>query len=161
MKNKIVYHKGDVIEAALSNQYDMFVHVANCIGVMGDGVALQVRNRMKPLYYADKNFFIGFGEGRLGNCSYKFIGTTFCVNLYNQIVPDASSRQLHYGAMVSSILSALDQYDENKGLITGGKISICLPRMGCGLAGGDWVIVEEILEFISCGWDITFHVYDF
>ena len=34
------------------------------------------------------------------------------------------------------------------------------PRIGCGLAGGDWKIVETILEEISSDFDIDIYIYD-
>ena len=35
--NKIINHKGDVIDAALSGEYDAFIHVANCLNIMNAG----------------------------------------------------------------------------------------------------------------------------
>jgi hypothetical protein len=36
--NKIINHKGDVIDAALSGEYDAFIHVANCLNIMNAGL---------------------------------------------------------------------------------------------------------------------------
>jgi len=56
--NRIINHKGDVIDAALSGEYDTFIHIANCLNIMNGGIALQVRNRIPELYQADCEFHI-------------------------------------------------------------------------------------------------------
>ena len=37
--------------------------------------------------------------------------------------------------------------------------TIAMPKIGCGLAGGDWDVVSEILESVSEKYGRTFHVY--
>jgi O-acetyl-ADP-ribose deacetylase (regulator of RNase III) len=156
--NKIINHKGDVIDAALSGEYDKFIHVANCLNIMNAGVALQVRKRIPELYQEDCEFHIK-KEHRLGMCSSVVVNETMMFNLYAQQVPDSSSRQLNYGALVSSLLAALDDCFQ-AGLEK--TIKVCLPRlMGCALSGGDWEIVEELLGFIDFECFVEFHVYDF
>jgi len=154
--NKVIYHKGDVIDAALSSEYDMFIHGCNCMGVMGGGVALQVRNRIPKLYQADQDFRID-QDHRLGMCSYVGINETIMANLYTQYIPMAGSRQLNYGALASSLNYAVDLFIQRNIV----DVKICLPRIGCGLAGGNWEIVEEILAYFEFHCNVEFHVYDF
>jgi O-acetyl-ADP-ribose deacetylase (regulator of RNase III) len=40
------------------------------------------------------------------------------------------------------------------------KSSIHMPRLGCGLAGGKWEIIENLITTIFCGNDIEVYVYD-
>ena len=38
---------------------------------------------------------------------------------------------------------------------------IHMPRIGCGLAGGDWSHVEPLIEEHLCGQELSVTVYDF
>lgn len=40
------------------------------------------------------------------------------------------------------------------------QASIHMPRIGCGLAGGSWDAVEEIIRRVLCSEDISVSVYD-
>lgn len=40
------------------------------------------------------------------------------------------------------------------------KASIHMPRMGAGLAGGDWALIAQIIEDELCSYDIQVTVYD-
>jgi O-acetyl-ADP-ribose deacetylase (regulator of RNase III) len=156
--NRIVYHKGDVVNAALSGEYDIFMHGCNCMSIMGAGVALQVRSRIPALYKADQDYHIDHPE-RLGLCSSVIVNDVMMFNLYTQFATGRTTRHLNYGALVSSLTYAIDNYSMENRLE--GKVMICLPKIGCGLAGGDWEIVEEILAFMEFNWSIEFHVYNF
>jgi len=39
--------------------------------------------------------------------------------------------------------------------------SVHMPRIGCGLAGGEWSKVEPIIKEHLCGRGVTVTVYDF
>ena len=41
------------------------------------------------------------------------------------------------------------------------NISVHMPRIGCGLAGGDWYIMEHIVQKTLCDYGIEVYVYDF
>jgi len=159
--NKIIEHKGDVIEAALIGNYDAFIHVANCENVMGGGLALQVRHRIPSLYKADCDYWIP-SDYRLGLFSRShFSETTVGFNLYAQQIPDSSSRQLNYGSLVNSLSESIDYMIQN-GIVCENIIKVCLPKlMGCGLAGGDWKIVKELLQYTHFDCTVEFHTYEF
>lgn len=61
------------------------------------------------------------------------------------------------------------RYDAiNKGLrnirlraeVSGEKVSIHMPRMGAGLAGGDWLIIERLVELNLADYGFPVTVYD-
>ena len=157
--NKIVYKKGDVIDAAMSGEYDMFMHGCNCLNIMGAAVAAQVRAKIPKLYEADQEFRIS-SDDRLGLFSnVTSINRTMMCNLYTQYLPATTGRQLNYGALVSALKSAVEVYCES--MVLSQPINICLPRIGSGLAGGNWEIVEEILAYYEFFCKVEFHVYDF
>lgn len=41
------------------------------------------------------------------------------------------------------------------------RATVHLPRLGCGLAGGRWNIVEALIEETLCGYGVPVFVYDF
>ena len=40
------------------------------------------------------------------------------------------------------------------------KFSVQMPKMGCGLAGGDWKIIEKIIIEELCSNDIEVTIYE-
>jgi len=38
--------------------------------------------------------------------------------------------------------------------------SIHMPRIGCGLAGGEWSVMERVIEETLCAHDVAVYVYD-
>ena len=55
-----------------------------------------------------------------------------------------------------------DAYEEVFSKIAMGFRSvIAMPRVGCGMASGDWNVASAILERVGEKYDTTFHVYDF
>lgn len=38
--------------------------------------------------------------------------------------------------------------------------SVHMPRIGCGLAGGDWSVMERVIEETLCAHDVAVYVYD-
>ena len=43
----------------------------------------------------------------------------------------------------------------------GGPVSVHMPRIGCGLAGGDWDVIEKIIELELVNHGVAVTVYDF
>ena len=160
--NNFVYHKGDVIDAALSGEYDVFAHGCNCLNTMGAGVALQVKNRTPEMYIADQNYEIS-SEDRLGLYSGVLInnGSTYGVNLYTQYHYDRTSkRNFNYGSIISAISRVIYELEHFTGVYKP-FVKVCLPRIGAGLARGDWEIIEEMLTYHEFHCKVEFHVYDF
>lgn len=130
----IIYYKGDILESGA----DVICHQVNCKGIMGAGLAKQIRNKYPKVYeqYKDRCYYaVG---SLLGLNQYiqveddKWIANLFCQNNYGR-----DKCYTDYPALQKS----LESLKEDMGICT-----IALPyRMGCGLAGGDWSIVSEII----------------
>ena len=141
-------HKGDITTV----QSGIICHGVNCQGVMGRGVALAIRNKW-PDVYTDYRRFIVIAKDEqldlLGHCYVLFMneigGNRFGVaNMFIQKFYGTDKRKyVSYDAVDKSfeILSTTS-------LITtpGGKTHVHFPLIGCGLAGGHWPIVREIIE---------------
>lgn len=110
------------------------LHVVNCQGVMGSGIALQIKNKV-PTAYSD--YMYGHNNGMLNLGTISSGG--FVVNLAAQDLYGREKRQLNYGALaqcLSQLVNASNQYE------------MVVPYlMGCDRAGGDWEVVSEMLGF--------------
>lgn len=135
--------RGDLIKMALSDQFDIIVHGCNCFNTMGSGIAKDIKIFFPEAYEIDQTTIKG-DESKLGKYSYADIAVNgrvvTVVNAYTQY-NYGSKKLIHvdYDA-VREVFAELK--DEFGGL---GK-RFGYPKIGCGLAGGKWEIVSEIIN---------------
>lgn len=120
----------------------IIAHQTNCIGVMGAGLARGVKAKYTAVYAE-------YREHCLIHEAHELLGTTQVIetkegvhvaNLFGQNTVGRGSRQTDYGALLNSLLE-LREYAEEENL------DVALPfELGCGLAGGDWSIVRELIQ---------------
>lgn len=135
---KIIYKEGDLLEAG----ENIIIHGCNAQGVMGSGVALQIRKKYPN---AARAYFSMKESGRLqlGNFSYseeddgKFIINAITQEFYgrNPHVVYASY------AAIAHVFHNINDWCELRGFK-----QVALPKIGAGLANGDWSIIEAIIE---------------
>lgn len=137
----IQFIKGD----ALSVPCDMVCHQTNCLGVMGGGIALQVKKQYPFVYeqYAKKckeeKALLGTSQLICCVAEGKIIANLFGQNGIGNV-----GCQTDYEAFRTAYESALVKlYNHNK---PASELVVAVPyKIGCGLAGGDWNIVQNIL----------------
>lgn len=140
---KLKYLNGCVIEAASSGMYDALIHQANCECAMGSGIAPKIASRWPQVRMADNSTHKKAKE-KVGKFSVALVPldnkNLFIINLYSQYLYARirGDKVTDYEAMEHG-LSALNLY-----LDKGSKI--CLPKIGSGLGGGDWNVIEKIIE---------------
>ena len=149
------YIKGNIVDLFKSGH--MVAHGCNCFHSMGAGVAGQLAKACKYIPAIDKE--TGWGdESKLGTYSVATIthgpgeNDVHCFNLYTQYHP---GRNLDYGALVNC-LQALNNWASNKIA----PPTVYMPRIGCGIAGGDWnkvcVLINmftENMKIVIVDWD--------
>ena len=129
----VTYHTGDILESGAS----IIAHQVNCKGVMGAGLAKQIRDRWPHVYTVYKDSTDLRGSSMLGKCLLVFCGTQAVANLFGQ---DGYGRDKQY-TNYTALRSALRQ------LARIGTSSIAFPYgMGAGLGGGDWDTVLRIIK---------------
>lgn len=146
--SKIEYRKGCVVTAWLNQEFDVFAHGANCQKTMGHGVAKVVRDKIPELNEADqktRNNFLGHFSSWV-RPGYNQLAA----NLYTQFYYGTDKRNFNYGAFCSaltrlSLSTSMQIPDIDKDSLTLG-----IPKIGAGLGGGDWEIIEEIVEHMAC-----------
>ena len=122
---------------------DVFVvaHQTNCRGVMGAGIAKQIKNNI-----LSKNEYLKYvtacnenGAGLLGHIQILEGFKYLVINCFGEDVPTGYKQDTNYDALHSALLKTKEFVETN-------NVSIGFPGlMGCGLAGGDWNIVRKMI----------------
>ena len=133
------YKDGDILEA----EEKIICHQTNCLGIMGAGLALQIARKYPEVDRKYRDFCIDYGE-------WNFLGQTQLVNTHDdKIIANCFGqkrpgfgKQTDYKAL-RTCLKAVEEFANQN------KFSVAIPyKIGCGLAGGDWNIVEKIIKDI-------------
>jgi O-acetyl-ADP-ribose deacetylase (regulator of RNase III) len=127
---------------------DVICHQVNCQGVMGSGIAKQVKEKYPWVYGTYRDFvFDKYGQKKnsialLGRSLKVFINeTTVIENLFGQ---DTYGRE----SKIYTDYSALETALRIVKLRSAGK-TIAIPYLiGCARGGGDWNIVYKMIEDI-------------
>jgi len=145
--------RGDLLQLALDGAFDAIVHGCNCQCVMGKGIALTIKQRFPEAYAAD----LATGKGdrsKLGTISVARIErgerTFHVVNGYTQFHWQGRGVKADYEA-IRNVMKAL------KARFSGRRIGY--PKIGAGLAGGDWAVIASIIGEELSGEDHTLVEY--
>jgi len=117
------------------------IHVVNCQGIMGSGIAKEIKERYPNVA---KSYFEAraCGDLRLG----ENIINDYVVNMPAQNYYGGSRRNLDYGAFAACVFDVAQRINIRK--TQGEKFKVFTPYLiGCDRAGGDWDVVSEILDF--------------
>lgn len=129
-------------EDLLNSHEDIIAHQTNCKGVMGAGLALQIKNKYPNVFYEYKNFCekYNFSEDLLGKIYISNLENgKFIVDLFGQYGFSTKTKQTNLKYLKNSLILLKDFALNN-------NLSISLPfNIGCGLAGEEWKNVENIL----------------
>jgi len=147
----IKYVKGDLFDYFEDGSCDAIAHCCNCQGVMGSGIALSIKNKYPDAYKAYKAYEKSDGVLRLGTISVASINSKLILNLHAQDNYGIGARFVNYEAMYVALVQARERMAQDN------LKTIGVPyKMGCDRAGGDWHIVEAMLQsvFVSNGYNV-------
>lgn len=142
----IEYRKGDLF----NDYHPLIAHGCNSLGVMGSGFAKQVKAKFPDVY---KQYALAFVDHKL------HLG-------YTQIIPttDSEGRDLYiancitqqgYGLSIqhvdyNAVRECMKKLAEHMAWATKIKPTfwthIAMPTIGAGLGGGDWTVIENIIN---------------
>ncbi|MBD3922142.1 macro domain-containing protein [Paenibacillus sp. PR3] len=145
----VIVIDGDLLHAS----EDIIGHQVNCQGVMGSGVARALRDRYGNLYPSYKQFCNQYDSHQLlGQCQLVRTGSKFTANLFGQLnFGRQNVLYTNYEALKQS-LTTLKEEAKRDGY------SIALPyNIGCGLANGDWNVVESMLQEVFEDYEVTLY----
>ena len=134
---------GDLIEMANDGKFDVIAHGCNCWCTMGAGIALQIRTRWPNVtkYSLESDDFKGW-INKLGQIEYESHMTDadkwlVIVNAYTQFQYGRAGVHTDYEALALCLRKINVEFKDAK---------IGLPKIGAGLAGGDWVVIKQIIQ---------------
>lgn len=140
------YIKGDIIE--IFRKGNDIAHGCNCFCTMGAGIALSLANNFPQIRGADnfEDSYFDNERDKLGNFSIATHNNdkNACYNLYTQYRGGAN---LDYGALLNCFINlnkARKDIDR----------PLYIPRIGAGIAGGDWKIIEKLINLATPSIDI-------
>lgn len=134
--------EGDLIKLAREGQFNLIIQGCNCFNRMGKGLAKQVALEIPDAVRVD-NLTIPGDINKLGNFTIGIINDynnkpiSLIYNCYTQYTHDASTKPFDYDALTLCLRKI---NFNNKGK------NIGVPLIGSGLAGGNWFLIEEIIE---------------
>lgn len=141
--------QGDLMKA----EEDILGHQVNCQGVMGSGIAKILRDTYPNLYPSYKQFCENYApEELLGKCQIVTTDSKYVANIFGQLKYGRQKiRYTDYDALRDSLRILKDYAMKH-------NLSVALPyNIGCGLANGEWSMVEEILEEVFSDYDVTLY----
>ena len=147
----IKHIKCDIFESGA----DVILHQVNCQGVMGSGIAKQVREKY-PWVYGE------YKEACLSSDSHNLLG--FAQHVYideTHIIVNVFGQDMYgYDGKCYTNYYALRLALENVRDFNVGK-TIAIPYfMGCARGGGDWNVVYQMIEEIFTDNDVLICKYD-
>ena len=145
----IKFVKGNAVDALIDGDIDVLLHVCNNKGVMGSGIALEIKNKIPNAYRAYMSSDMTMGDISLG---YHPSGLQVVVaNMVTQDGYGRGIRHLNYGALA-------DCLDRVSSITYKGGYKIGLPyKMGADRAGGDWEIVLEMVAYFLKDFDVVIY----
>jgi O-acetyl-ADP-ribose deacetylase (regulator of RNase III) len=146
------YIKGSILDAP--QKY--IAHGVNAQNTMGSGVARVLFEKYPKVkkdyhfYHKDMLEYLDANDDLLGSYSVSDQDDgKGILNCYTQ---------LYYGRSGKKYVSYDAIFDVFKVMIAMGVDEVAIPKIGCGLAGGNWEIVKQIIDDAT-GDDLDVYVY--
>ena len=133
---KLKYINGNLLDLFQSGEFDVIAHGANCFNTMGAGIAGQIAIRFPEAVAADNTTIPG-DLLKLGSLTVAVTDYGLIFNLYTQYKP---GKNLDYTALRLSLRKMTR-------MIRGKNMKIGLPKIGAGIAGGNWTKIEKIIAY--------------
>ena len=137
---------GNLIKEFKNGTFNVILHGCNCFHVMGGGIAWAISNNFPEALEVDKKTPKGV-DSKMGTISVASIGKAsksiygqYIVNCYTQFRPGEEEPSYLYAAIRLCMKNVYDRFQGQKG------IKIGYPKIGAGIAGGDWGVISKIIE---------------
>ena len=132
--------KGDLIKMAINGDFDVIVHGCNCYCTMGAGIAKSIKKTFPEAYQVDQLTEKGSNK-KLGTISFATVernGTEITIiNAYTQFNYRGKGILVNYDAIRKCFQAIKLNFSGKR---------IGYPKIGAGLARGDWNLISTIIE---------------
>lgn len=140
---KVVH--GDVLKV----ERGIILHGCNAQGVMGSGIAKQIKEQFPKAYETYRKVYEEHGlqlgsivwksVGKSGETYNKWIGNCITQNLYGK----SGDRFVSYDAIADCMEKVVDFLEIN---CFEQGFPVVFPQIGAGLGGGNWNVIEKIID---------------
>lgn len=148
----IKFVSGNILTFPERDEDTIICHQVNCKGVMGAGLAKQIRDKWPDVYDRYRLMVETCGEFMLGSFHEVKVGPhLYVANLYGQEEYGRDKRYTNYAALTAALF---------KGMKENPNATFRIPYgLGCGLAGGNWETVLNIIKEISDTWNVNVEIW--
>jgi O-acetyl-ADP-ribose deacetylase (regulator of RNase III) len=137
----------------------LICHVCNDMGRWGKGFVFALSRRWSQPEEQYRAWYAGRAGDGFGLGAVQFVQVEPYIWVANMVAQrgtktGSSGPPIRYEALADCLRRVGEKADEL-------KASVHMPRIGCGLAGGDWARVEPLIEEFLVEHGLAVHVYDF
>jgi len=156
----MIYVKGNLLESPVH----VIAHQVNCLGIMGGGIALQIKNKWPAVFEKYKEFIADWehcnNDLPLGYCYAVELGKERTIaNIFGQ-KQIGGTCPTDYGAVKKAFINLKNYLISDLQYREGSQIPVGIPyKMGCGLGGGDWDTYCKVLKELEDEYNFLFIVH--
>lgn len=147
------YVEGNLIKLALEGEFDVITHGCNCFCTMGAGIAVPMKQafgcdkfKMEDKKYRGNINKLGIIDWEYNPALQLIVINSYTQYRYGRNHANGAEKPIDYEALTLCLRKI-------NHIFKGKKIG--LPLIGAGLAGGDWNIIEKIIEKELKDMDVT------
>lgn len=160
----ITYTDKDIFDEEVLEAHDVFIHSQNCFNTWGAGLAVRCAKVFPELYKKDLGTIRG-DRSKLGTFisvevdrSWYTLNTVAVYGQYNYGKFEwgcendpLSSQVIRYKALYDALSAVYRKY---------GMVRYLMPKLGSGLAAGEWMVIAAIIEDVFKSCPITVSLYN-
>lgn len=148
----IKFVNGDILTFPERDGDTIICQQVNCRGVMGAGLAKQIRDKWPAVYNEYIRVTDVCDKLMLGSYQNIKVGPhLYVVNLFGQDGYGRDKRYTNYAALTAALFRAMKENPHATFRIPYG--------LGCGLAGGNWVTVLNLIEEAANAWNVNVEIW--
>ncbi|ASA22661.1 macro domain-containing protein [Paenibacillus donghaensis] len=135
---------------------DIIGHQVNCKGMMGSGLALQIKNRYPHVFagYGLRCLEGKYATGLLGECQIISCDMKSVANLFGQHGFGRDKQHTNLLALEVALYKLRD-YSKSK------KLTVALPfKMGSDRGGADWNEVYKMIDEVFEDYEVTLYKFN-
>ena len=161
----IHYRSGDATYPCKKTGTRVIAHICNDAGKWGAGFSGALSGQWKePEDFYRRQFKYARNRFKLGAVQWVFIDTELAVvNMIAQqgVRGAANPKPIRYEALetcLNKLAEGCHGLIGDSSTLEKRKVTVHMPRIGCGLAGGSWEHVGPLVD--EAFWDLDVYVYD-
>lgn len=135
------FEKGNIV----TGDYVIFCQQVNCRRKMGAGLALQIRNKYPEVYTK----YMNTETQKLGCILPVYTSDgRVCINMFSQYNYGRDGKRYTDYDAFKKCLNEIEYFLKDCLLADGATIAFPY-KIGCGLAGGDWNVIQNLIKAFS------------